>query len=82
MQRVPFYSYGFDFINVKYTFKSRFDEKIWFSYLSADWGASLPCTAFLVPSYPYLPLIELGAYYLALREFVGPIKFLHFFIAS
>ena len=44
--------------------------------------ASLPWQAFLVPSVPYKALMVFGAYSLALIEFVGPINFLHFLIAS
>lgn len=83
IQRVQFSSIGFDFIlNSINTFKSGDWEKISPNYLSTDCGESLPWTAFLVPSSPYLALIELGAYSLAFNEFVGPIKFLHFLIAS
>ena len=35
----------------------------------------------MVPSYPYRALKDLGAYYLALFELVGPINFLHLVIA-
>lgn len=65
-----------------YTLRSGEGPNIKFNYRYTDWGESLPWTAFFVPSYPYLALIELGASYLALRELVGPIKFLHFLIAS
>lgn len=82
MHKVQLYSIGFDFNINKITLSSGDCEKINPSYLSTDWGESLPCTAFLVPSYPYFPLIELGAYYLAFNEFVGPMKVLHFLIAS
>ena len=38
---------------------------------------SLPWTAFFVSSVPKIPLIEWGAYYLALNELVGPINCRH-----
>jgi hypothetical protein len=44
------------------------------SSLFALTNESLPCTAFLVPSVPYRALIDLGAYFLALSELVGPIN--------
>lgn len=64
------------------TLRSGVDPNIKFNYRYADCGESLPCTAFLVPSYPYLARIEFGAYYLAFKELVGPINVLHFLIAS
>ena len=39
---------------------------------------SLPWTAFLVLSVPKIALREFGALYLAWRELVGPINYLHF----
>lgn len=59
-----------------------FEEKIIESYLLAVLTASLPWQAFLVPSVPYNALRLSGAYYLALRELVGPINFLHLLTAS
>lgn len=82
MHNVQLYSTGLDFVNKKYTLSSGDWEKIKPNYLSTDWGESLPWTAFLVPSYPYFPLIEFGASSLAFNELVGPIKFLHFLMAS
>ncbi len=50
--------------------------------LLAVFIASLPWQAFWVPSVPYNALKLWGAYYLAVREFVGPINFLHLLTAS
>lgn len=73
---------GTKFYFLYITFRSGEDPNIKFNYRYADCGESLPWTAFLVPSYPYLALIELGAYYLAFKELVGPMKVLHFLMAS
>jgi len=49
--------------------------------LSADCVESAPWVAFLVPSVPNKALRDAGASYCAFYVFVGPIRFLHFWIA-
>lgn len=41
-----------------------------------------PWTAFLVPSVPKTPLMELGASFLAVSELVGPMNYLQAWIPS
>jgi hypothetical protein len=50
--------------------------------LVADYTESLPWTAFFVPSVPKRALIEFGASALAFSVLVGPINYLHPFMAS
>lgn len=63
-------------------FSFDFFPKTKLTSFSAVSGASLPWQAFWVPSIPYNALNEFGAFYLAVKEFVGPIRSLHLLIAS
>lgn len=58
-------------------FNALLAEKKNSSSLAADAAESDPWAAFLVPSVPNLPLIELGLSVFAWRELVGPKSFLH-----